>query len=63
MFSPTELLVVLAVVIIFVGGKKLPEIGHGLGKSISEFKKGIGASSREEEEKKKIPDEKKNEPQ
>ena len=62
MFSPTELLVVLAVVLIFVGGKKLPEIGAGLGKSISEFKKGLGASA-EEEEKKKLAEEKKNEPQ
>jgi sec-independent protein translocase protein TatA len=60
MLGPTELLVILAVVLIFVGGKKLPEIGHGLGKSISEFKKSMGGKS--EEEKAKLPEEKKSEP-
>ena len=32
-------LIVLAVVILF-GGKKIPELARGLGKSLSEFKKG-----------------------
>jgi sec-independent protein translocase protein TatA len=34
----TELLVVLFVVFIFFGPKKLPEIGRNLGKAIREFK-------------------------
>tara|TARA_Y100000590_G_scaffold202701_1_gene230123 strand:- start:808 stop:960 length:153 start_codon:yes stop_codon:yes gene_type:complete len=32
-------LIVLAIVILF-GGKKIPELARGLGKSLSEFKKG-----------------------
>ncbi len=34
----TELLVVLFVVFIFFGPKKLPEIGKNLGKAVREFK-------------------------
>jgi sec-independent protein translocase protein TatA len=37
----TELLVVLFVVFIFFGPKKLPEIGKSLGKGISEFKRAM----------------------
>ncbi len=40
-FGPWELLVVLIIVIFFYGGKRLPQIGDGLGRSISEFKKAI----------------------
>ena len=37
-----ELAIILAIAVLVFGGKKLPEIGHGLGKAISSFKKGIG---------------------
>ncbi len=37
--GPSELLVILIIVILIYGGKRIPEIGHGLGKSIREFKK------------------------
>jgi sec-independent protein translocase protein TatA len=37
----TELLVVLFVVFIFFGPKKLPEIGKNLGKAIREFKSAV----------------------
>lgn len=37
-----ELVVILAIAFLIFGGKKLPEIGSGLGKAISSFKKGIG---------------------
>ena len=33
-----ELLIILAVVLIFFGGTKIPEIARGLGKGIKEFK-------------------------
>ena len=36
-----ELIVILGIAFIVFGGKKLPEIGSGLGKAISSFKKGI----------------------
>lgn len=37
-----ELIVILGIAFLVFGGKKLPEIGSGLGKAISSFKKGIG---------------------
>ncbi len=36
-----ELLIILAIVFLIFGGKKLPEIGSGLGKAITSFKKGV----------------------
>ena len=36
-----ELLLILLMVLLFFGARKLPQIGEGLGKSISEFKKGV----------------------
>jgi sec-independent protein translocase protein TatA len=37
-----ELVVILAIAFLLFGGKKLPEIGSGLGKAITSFKKGLG---------------------
>ena len=42
MFNPTEMLLLLVGVVVMVGGKKLPELGSGLGKGIREFKKAVG---------------------
>lgn len=36
-----ELIVILGIAFLIFGGKKLPEIGSGLGKSISSFKNGL----------------------
>ena len=37
--GPTELILILLVVVIFFGAKKIPELAQGLGKGIKEFKK------------------------
>lgn len=37
--SMTQLLIILLVVVVLFGAKKLPEIGGGLGKAIKNFKK------------------------
>lgn len=37
-----ELIVILVIALLLFGGKKLPEIGSGLGKAIGSFKKGLG---------------------
>lgn len=37
-----ELIVILVIAFVLFGGKKLPEIGAGLGKAIGSFKKGLG---------------------
>jgi len=36
-----ELLVILIIVLLLFGGKKIPEMMRGLGKGVSEFKKGM----------------------
>ncbi len=36
-----ELVVILAIAFLLFGGKKLPEIGAGLGKAIHSFKNGL----------------------
>lgn len=39
----TELLVILAIVLLLFGSKKLPELADGMGKAIRNFKKGINS--------------------
>ncbi|UKL12999.1 twin-arginine translocase TatA/TatE family subunit [Dissulfurimicrobium hydrothermale] len=36
-----ELLIILLIAFLVFGGKKLPEIGAGLGKAINSFKRGL----------------------
>lgn len=36
-----ELIVVLLIVVLMFGGKKLPQLGSSLGQSIKNFKKGL----------------------
>jgi sec-independent protein translocase protein TatA len=40
-----ELMIILAIAFLIFGGKKLPELGAGLGKGISSFKKGLQETS------------------
>jgi sec-independent protein translocase protein TatA len=37
----TELFIILAIVIVLFGARRLPEIGSGVGKAIKNFKTGI----------------------
>jgi len=37
----TELLIILAIVVVLFGARRLPEIGSGVGKAIKNFKAGI----------------------
>ena len=39
-WGPWQILLVLAIILILFGGKKLPELAHSLGKSLNEFKRG-----------------------
>lgn len=41
-----EILLILVVVLLLFGAKRLPEIGASMGKSIREFKKGISEMDR-----------------
>jgi sec-independent protein translocase protein TatA len=42
-----ELLIIMFVVLILFGGKKIPEVAKNLGKGISEFKKGLNDLKKE----------------
>ena len=39
--GPTELLVILAIVVVLFGASKIPTLGKGLGEGIRNFKKGL----------------------
>lgn len=39
--GPTELIIILVIILIIFGAGKLPEIGGGMGKAIRNFKKGV----------------------
>lgn len=60
--GPTEIILIVAVILIFFGGKKIPELMRGLGNGIREFneaknnvkteiEKGIKEKTKESEEK------------
>ena len=56
----TELLIIVLVVLLLFGGKKIPELMHGMGKGVRSFKEGMNEvnenlkmeEKKEEEEKK-----------
>jgi len=41
LIGTTEWMIILAVVILLFGGRKLPELARAMGKSITEFKSGL----------------------
>lgn len=52
--GPTEIIIVMLIVLLLFGGKKIPEMMKGLGSGLKEFKK---AQSLEEEDQSKKPSE------
>lgn len=42
--GPLELGIILAIVVILFGAKRLPEVGSGIGKAIKNFKSGISSN-------------------
>ena len=58
-----EILLILLIIVLLFGARKIPEIARGLGKSMSEFKKGLKdvdeEIKKEEEPEKREPPEKK----
>ena len=51
--GPLELLVILLVVLLLFGGKKLPEIGRALGEGIKEFRRAIQGKNDSDDNSKK----------
>ena len=50
LLSPTHLLLILAVALIVLGPKRLPEAGRGLGSAIRGFKESLSLPERPEEQ-------------
>jgi sec-independent protein translocase protein TatA len=50
MVGPWQIVLVVLVVLLMFGGKKIPELMKGLGKGISEFKKGKDESNKTKED-------------
>jgi len=40
-FGLTELLIIVALIVLFFGGKKIPQFVKGLGEAVKEFRKGL----------------------
>ncbi len=47
--GPTEIILILVVILLLFGAKKLPELARSLGKSSKEFKKGMDDTSEPDE--------------
>jgi sec-independent protein translocase protein TatA len=43
-FSPIHWLIVLAIILLLFGGRKIPELARGLGEGIRSFKEGMSGS-------------------
>ena len=52
MLGTTEIILIVAVVLLLFGGKKIPELMRGLGKGMKEFKDGKDGIEEKKEEKK-----------
>lgn len=46
--GPTELIVILIILLVLFGGSKLPSLAKGLGQSVKEFKKATKEAEEEE---------------
>jgi sec-independent protein translocase protein TatA len=44
-----ELIILLAIILLFFGAKRLPEMGASIGKSVTAFKKGMNENRQEDE--------------
>jgi sec-independent protein translocase protein TatA len=49
--GPLEIGIVLLIVLVLFGAKRLPELGSGLGRGMREFKEGITGEKRDEDDK------------
>ncbi|TET53778.1 MAG: twin-arginine translocase TatA/TatE family subunit [Actinobacteria bacterium] len=51
--GPTELLIILAIVVLLFGASRIPQVAKSLGKASKEFKKGVEDGEAEAETKTK----------
>lgn len=53
-FGLTEILIILAIILILFGGKHIPDLARSLGASIHSFKKGIEDAGKNEKKSDKM---------
>ena len=51
--SPSHLIIVLVIILLLFGAKRIPELAKGLGTGVREFRKGAEGSYDEDEEQKR----------
>lgn len=47
--SPAHLLILLVIILLLFGAKRIPELAKGLGMGVREFRKGVSESSEKDE--------------
>ena len=52
-----ELLIILVILVLLFGAKRLPELARGLGQSVRSFKEGVSAEGKKLEDKSSTPEE------
>ena len=50
--GPTEIILIIAIVVLLFGGRKIPELMKGIGKGAREFKRGMSGEYDDEGSKK-----------
>ena len=59
-FGAPELIIILAIILLLFGGRKLPELSKSLGESMRELRKGLNGSLDDEKDKNKTAETKSN---
>ena len=47
--GPTELIIILLIVLVLFGASKIPKLARGLGKGITEFKEGLNEGGKNDD--------------
>ena len=46
MFGTTEIVLIVIVILVLFGGRKIPELARGIGSALKEFKEGIAGKDK-----------------
>jgi sec-independent protein translocase protein TatA len=51
--GPTELIIILLIVLLIFGGSQLPKLARSMGQASKEFRKGLDEGAKDDEQEKK----------